>query len=165
MNELNASSAQKKLLKKYVDAVMHTPGSLQLTAAKSEVEFWERHVLDALSLIELLPKEFHQQNLKVLDVGSGNGIPGVPAAIALPHWQIFLLDSNNRKCGFLDMFCKLNMIRNVQVLPGRAETLAQQTIYRSQFDIVFARALSKLPTSLELTVPYLKVGGLLIIPH
>jgi 16S rRNA (guanine527-N7)-methyltransferase len=165
MSDSNASSQQKTLLKKYVDAVMHAPGSLQLTATTSEVEFWERHVLDALSLLQILPKDFHGQNLKVLDVGSGNGIPGIPAAIAMPQWQVFLLDSNNKKSGFLDMFCKFNTINNVHVLPSRAETLAHQATYRSQFDLVYARALSKLPTALELTVPFLKVGGLLVVPQ
>ena len=165
MNEPARTSEQKKLLEKYVAAVMRAPGSLQLTAAKSEVEFWERHILDALSLLELLPDEHYQQNFKAIDIGSGNGIPGIPAAIALPQWQLFLLDSNNKKSGFLDMFCNSNRIGNIHILPGRAEALAHQLAFRAQFDIAFARALSKLPTALELSIPFLKVGGILIIPH
>jgi len=155
----------KLLLEKYVGAVMAAPGSLGLTATEDPAEFWERHVLDALKILDLLPKPLHSQNLKVVDVGSGNGIPGIPIAIAIPNWQVFLLDSNTRKSGFVDMFCKFNNIGNAHLLTSRAEAFAQQKEYRSQFDIAFARALGKLPSALELTLPFLKRNGLLVIPH
>ena len=157
--------SQKQLLEKYVAAVMHAPASLGLTAAADPREFWERHVLDALKVLELLPQEFQKKTMKALDVGSGNGIPGIPIAVALPHWSVTLLDSNNKKCGFIDMFCKFNEIKNVTVLAERAEKAAQNTGIREAYDIVFARALSKLPTTLELCIPFLKVNGLLIVPH
>ena len=156
---------QKELLQKYVNAVMAAPKSLSLTATEDPAEFWERHVLDALKILSLLPKPLHETPLKVIDVGSGNGIPGIPVAIALPRWDVFLLDSCNKKSGFLDMFCKFNEIKNVHILPGRAEDLARQGNFREHFDLAFARALGKLPTALELTVPFLKRDGLLIIPH
>jgi 16S rRNA (guanine527-N7)-methyltransferase len=156
---------QKELLEKYVAAVMAAPASLDLTASKAPGEFWERHVLDALKMLSVLPKHILESPLKVIDVGSGNGIPGIPVAIASPHWQVFLLDSSNKKCGFLDMFCKFNQIKNVHVLTGRAEVLAREEEYRSGFDIAFSRALDKLPAALELTIPFLKRGGLLVIPH
>ena len=160
-----SSSSQKILLDKYVEAVLHAPQSLGLTAAQTAAEFLERHVLDALKLLQLLPPEMLQQELKMLDVGSGNGVPGIPAAIALPKWQVFLLDSNNKKSGFIDMFCKFNSIKNVQVIVARAEAAAHLPAYREQFDLVFARALGKIPTALELCIPFLKPQGLLVIPH
>lgn len=153
------------LLEKYVSAVLAAPLSLHLTSAKDAAEFLERHVLDALKLVEILPQNWHQKNWKVVDVGSGNGIPGIPIAIALPSWEIFLLDSNNKKCGFIDMFCKFNAIQNVHLLPGRAEVLGRNESYREQFDLGFARALGKLPTALELASPFLKRESSLIIPH
>src|SRR5438045_879832 len=104
-------SLQKDLLQKYVNAVMAAPASLGLTATGDPAEFWERHVLDALKIVDLLPRSLQDSPLKVIDVGSGNGIPGIPAAIALPHWQVFTLDSNNKKVGFIDMFCKFNEIK------------------------------------------------------
>jgi 16S rRNA (guanine527-N7)-methyltransferase len=154
----------KELLEKYVQAVLAAPESLHLTATRDPGEFWRRHVLDALKLVELFPPSVHKKPCKVLDVGSGNGIPGIPAAIAVPDWDVYLLDSNNKKCGFLDMFCNFNLIKNVHTIAGRAEVLGYGTM-RDAYDIVFARALGKLPTALELASPFLKVGGTLVVPH
>src|SRR4029077_13454371 len=103
-----------------------------LTATEEPAEFWERHVLDALKIVDLLPKLLHSQTLKVIDVGSGNGVPGIPVAVAIPSWQVFLLDSNSRKSGFIDMFCKYNKIENAHILSGRAETFGRQEEFRSQ---------------------------------
>src|SRR5882672_10265519 len=139
----------KELLEKYVQAVLAAPESLHLTATREPAEFWRRHVLDALKLVDLFPPSDHKKPYKVLDVGSGNGIPGIPAAIAVPAWDVDLLDSNNKKCGFLDMFCNFNAIKNVHTVAGRAEVLGHKTM-REAYDIVFARALGKLPTALEL---------------
>ncbi len=153
------------LLEKYVQAVLAAPLSLHLTSAHDAGEFLERHVLDALKLVDTLPQHLHPKGLKVIDVGSGNGIPGLPIAIALPTWELFLLDSNNKKCGFIDMFCKFNQIKNVHVVPARAEVLAHDESYRQQFNLAFARALGKLPTALELASPFLKREATLVIPH
>jgi len=154
----------KELLEKYVQAVMSAPHSLALTAARDPREFWQRHVLDALKLLEFFPPSLHQKALHVLDVGSGNGIPGVPASIAVPSWIVELLDSNAKKCGFIDMFCKFNAIKNVHVACGRAEVLAHSD-RRESYDLVFARALGKLPVALELAGAFVTVGGTLVVPH
>ena len=154
----------KELLEKYVRAVMSAPHSLGLTAARDEAEFWQRHVLDALKLIELFPPSLHQKAMSVMDVGSGNGIPGLPAAIAVPSWNVVLMVSNSKKCGFIDMFCKFNDIKNVHVFAGRAEAFAH-TEHRESYDLVFTRALGKLPTALELSAAFVKLGGTLVVPH
>ena len=83
----------------------------------------------------------------------------------MPHWQVNLLDSNSKKCGFLDTFLKFNSIINGGVLLGRAEVFWQDPIYREIQDIVFARALSKLPSAIEFSAAFVKVGGKLIVPH
>jgi 16S rRNA (guanine527-N7)-methyltransferase len=153
------------MLEKYVNAVLSAPQSLGLTAARNPAEFWERHVLDALKVLDLLPGEMHTSQLRIIDVGSGNGIPGVPIAIALPQWQVSLLDSNNKRCGFLDMFCKFNKIDNVHIIPGRAELWGHDENYWECFDLAFARALGKLSVALELSAPFAKIGGSVIIPH
>src|SRR6266446_428043 len=65
----------KELLEKYVQAVLAAPQSLQLTATEDPREFWQRHILDALKLVELFPPSEHEKTMRVLDVGSGNGVP------------------------------------------------------------------------------------------
>lgn len=154
----------KQLLEKYAAAVLQAPEQLHLTATREPGDFWQRHVLDALKLLELIPAEDRKRPRRVLDVGSGNGVPGIPVAIASPLWDVNLLDSNSKKSGFLDMFCKSNGVKNVHILAARAEVLARGD-NREAYDYVFARALGKLPSALELASPFLKVGGKLIVPH
>jgi 16S rRNA (guanine527-N7)-methyltransferase len=99
-----------------------------------------------------------------LDVGSGNGVPGIPVAILEPSFCIELLDSDSKKYGFLDMFCKKYAIKNCRVIVGRAEVLGQAAL-RQNYDIVFSRALGKLRVALELAGAFVRVGGILIVPH
>jgi 16S rRNA (guanine527-N7)-methyltransferase len=160
-----SSPIQKQMLDRFVNAVLAAPQSLNLTASTDPAEFWERHVLDTLRVISLLPAQLQLSQTKVVDVGSGNGVPGIIAAIACPTWQLTLIDSSNKKCGFLDTFCKFNAIENVVILAGRAETLGHEEELRERFGFGFARALAKLPVALELTLPFIKLGGLLCIPH
>jgi len=158
------SPAQKSLLEGYADAVLKAPASLHLTSAHDRDEFWQRHVLDAIALMGLVSPHKNDSRIRVMDVGSGNGVPGIPIAICHPNWIVVMLDSDNKKCGFIDMFCKLNDVNNARVLATRAE-IAGHEENREKYELVFARALSKLPSSIELAGPFVKVGGLLIVPH
>jgi 16S rRNA (guanine527-N7)-methyltransferase len=124
----------------------------------------ERHIQDAIELHNLIPAQYQKRPCKVLDVGSGNGIPGIPMAILEPIWDVSMLDSDNKKVGFIDTFCKSVAINNWHVYVGRAESKAHGDM-RESFEIVFARALGKLPTAIELASSFIKVGGLLIVPH
>jgi len=153
---------QETLLRRYAEEVVNSP--LHLTADRDLRQFWVRHVQDAIKLLDLVPLDNRKPGTRVLDVGSGNGIPGIPVAILNPEWSVELLDSDNKKCGFLDMFCKKYAIKNCRIIVGRAEILGQAAL-RQSYDIVFARALSKLRTALELTSGFVKVGGQLIVPH
>lgn len=141
---------------------MYSP--LHLTADRDLKEFWDRHIEDAVKLSEMIPSGYRKPGTRVLDVGSGNGVPGIPVAILEPSWGIELLDSDSKKCGFLDMFCKKYAIRNCRVIVGRAEVLGQAAL-RQNYDIVFSRALGKLPVALELAGSFVRVGGMLIVPH
>jgi 16S rRNA (guanine527-N7)-methyltransferase len=158
-------SAENILLKQYADSVLEASQRFALTATRDPDEFWKRHILDALALLELVPEEMRSADLRILDLGSGNGIPGIPVAIRQPNWQVILLDSNSKKCGFLDMFCKQLSIKNVRVVAARAEVAGHDIVHRASYDIVFSRALGKLPVALELASPFLKASGMLIVPH
>jgi 16S rRNA (guanine527-N7)-methyltransferase len=153
---------QELLLKRYTEEVVNSP--LHLTSDGDKDIFWTRHVQDAVKLMNLIPYEYQKDGIRVIDVGSGNGIPGIPAAILNPSWNVYLLDSDNKKCGFIDMICKKYTIKNCRVFVGRAEIFGQQSI-RQTYDLAFSRALGKLPTALELASCFVKVGGLLVVPH
>lgn len=156
------SSTEKERLINYANAVIHAPKHYHLTADESFPAFWDRHIADAIFLNYLI-HENYETNLKIADIGSGNGVPGVPVALLRPASTISLIDSDTKKCSFLDAFCKSNC-PNVQVLCERAEVLARSNL-RESYDYVFARALAKLPVALELAAGFVKVNGHLIVPH
>ncbi len=158
------SPAHEDILRRYAQAVAGAPHSLALTATRDPEEFWNRHVLDALALAELVPENLRSQGLQVLDVGTGNGIPGIPIAVTHPQWQIYMIDSNNKKCGFLDTIINLYDINNATIVAARMEEFSHWD-KRETFDIVFSRALAKLPVALELSAALIKLGGLLVVPH
>jgi 16S rRNA (guanine527-N7)-methyltransferase len=154
---------QTVLLKKYAEAVLAAPAHFHLTSDRNFETFWERHVADAIQLHKFIPPQKDHET-RVLDVGSGNGIPGIPIAIIEPTWTVELLDSDNKKCLFLDTFVKNNAIINVHIHATRAELFAKGQ-NRSSYQVVFARALSKIRVALELTAAQVAIGGLLIVPH
>src|SRR5439155_4454742 len=155
---------QEALLKKYVDAVLAAPAHLHLTSDRDFQTFWSRHVEDAIKLRGFIPPHLNVPALRVLDVGSGNGLPGIPISIMEPSWSVDFVDSDNKKCGFIDMFRKTNSIINARVFCGRAETFAHG-VMRASYSTVYARALSKIPVSLELSAAFVQTGGVLIVPH
>ena len=93
---------------------------------------------------------------RAVDVGSGGGSPGIPLAVALPQLQVTLLEAERRKCEFLERFA--TELPNVEVVWGRAE---QQPT--DAFDVAFAKALAKPPVAVELTLPLVRPGGLVLL--
>jgi len=158
------SLQQETLLKRYAEAVVSAPAHLHLTSDRDLKQFWSRHVEDAIQLHAQIPSPYLKPSCRVLDVGSGNGVPGIPLAIMEPFWNLDLLDSDNKKCGFIDMFCKKYAMSNVHVIAGRAEIFAKGAL-RECYDVVFSRAVGKLPVALELASAFVNMGGLLIVPH
>jgi 16S rRNA (guanine527-N7)-methyltransferase len=137
---------------------------LGLTSAKDRENFFERHVLDAVTLASILPIQLRESQATAIDVGTGNGVPGLVLALLFPHWQMTLLDSDTKKCGFLDAFCISSYIKNVSVHLGRAEEYARLPI-RESFDLAVCRALGGISTSLELIAGFVKIGGIGIVSH
>jgi 16S rRNA (guanine527-N7)-methyltransferase len=155
---------QDAMLKKYADAVIQAPPHLHLTSSHDVHLFWNRHVADAVQIHENIPSLYKAASRKLIDIGSGNGIPGIPFSILEPTWQVDLLDSDNKKALFIDTFISSNAISNARMIIDRAEIRAHGEL-RGAYDIVLARALSKLRVSLELCAGFIKVGGVLIVPH
>lgn len=158
------NSAQEILLKKYAQAVTEAPQHFHLTSIHDQQIFWDRHIADAVKTLEIIPSLYKADNIHVLDVGTGNGIPGIPFSIFKSNWKIDLLDSDNKKALFIDTFIRNNAINNVRMIQDRAEIKAHSDM-RAAYDIVIARALSKLRVTLELCAGFVRTGGILIVPH
>ncbi|HVJ92869.1 MAG TPA: 16S rRNA (guanine(527)-N(7))-methyltransferase RsmG [Labilithrix sp.] len=130
---------------------------LNLTAITDPDAAWSRHALDALSLVPHLVDV--PAGARVLDVGSGGGVPGIPLAITRPDLHVTLLDSTEKKIAFLRAAAAKLELTNVDAIAGRAEDVT----LGPEFDVVTARAVAKLATLVPWTAPFAKDGGRLLL--
>jgi 16S rRNA (guanine527-N7)-methyltransferase len=133
----------------YAALVLDANRRLNLTGAKSGTAFAEQ-ILDALTLRDDVVSP-------LIDVGSGNGLPGIPLAIATGV-RVVLLEAIKKRARFLqDAIASLGL--DAEVLDRRAEDAARNPEYREHFRTATARAVASAPTVAELTVPFLEIGG------
>jgi 16S rRNA (guanine527-N7)-methyltransferase len=111
--------------------------TFNLTAIREPGQMVTHHVLDALSVLPHLPA---RAGLRVLDVGSGPGVPGIPLALARPDARFVLLDSSQKKTAFLQQAVIELGLRNVEVVHARSEDYAPPDL----FDVVISRAFADL---------------------
>jgi 16S rRNA (guanine527-N7)-methyltransferase len=143
-------------LARFLELLLSTNRSFNLTAITDLDAAWPRHVLDSLSLLPSLSADPALQH--IVDVGSGGGLPGLPLALALPGRSFTLLEATGKKATFLAEVSRELGLSNVTVVNERAEVFGQGA-GRTRFDAATARALSRMPVLLELTLPLLRVGG------
>jgi len=147
-------------LERYLLLLLETNERFNLTAVTDPQQAWMRHVLDALTLLPVLDA---CEARRVIDVGSGGGVPGIPLAIVRPQTQMVLLEATGKKAVFLESTVRDLGLGNVEVLKERAEVAGQDHHrWREHFDAVLARAVGPLPVLLELTVPLAREGGLVL---
>lgn len=99
---------------------------------------------------------------KVVDVGSGGGLPGLPLKIALPSLRMTLVEADQAKAAFLVRACAALGLQDVEVVARRAEDVGRDPLYRDSFDVAVARALAPMPVLVELCLPLVRVGGRLL---
>jgi 16S rRNA (guanine527-N7)-methyltransferase len=132
---------------------------LNLFSAGDREKLESKHLPDALAALDFhdfLAKE------KVLDLGTGGGIPGLALAVACPQSHFSMMDSVTKKMEALHEITEELGLTNVDFLVGRIEDFAHEKECRGQFDTVTARAVAPLPVLLEYASGFLKVGGQLI---
>lgn len=123
-----------------------------------------RHYLESLALGSALEKAGmldEKSSPMVLDLGSGGGFPGVPLRIVLPWLHLTLLEANQKKGAFLKEVIDSLALTGTTVVTARAEDAGRQEEHRGRYDLALARAVAPLPVLVELTLPFLGVGGIL----
>ncbi|KDP31151.1 hypothetical protein JCGZ_11527 [Jatropha curcas] len=141
---------------------------MNLTAVTEANEVMNRHIEDSLAMLPPIRNSYISncsssiENLRLVDVGTGPGLPGLVLAIACPDWKVTLLESMNKRCVFLEHAVSVTGLSNVEVVRGRAENLGQNDCYREQFDVAVARAVAEMRVLAEYCLPLVRVGGLFI---
>lgn len=158
----------------YLALLLEANRSFNLTSITDPDAAWERHVLDSLTLLPLLAEL--PDGARVIDVGSGGGVPGIPLAITMPRVCFTLLEATGKKAAFLSRTVAALGLTNVEVVHDRAERAgrdrgrlvpgpagSRSPGRREAYDAVVARAVGRLATIAELCAPLAKVGGRVLL--
>jgi 16S rRNA (guanine527-N7)-methyltransferase len=140
-------------LERYVRLLLEHNARINLTGARDAAAVAE-HLRDSLALAPYVRDP-------LVDVGSGGGFPGIPLAIATGI-AVTLIEATLKKARFLEIVADELGLR-VTVLAARAETVAQEPGFRERFASVTARAVASAPAVMELTLPFLEIGGLAVL--
>ena len=154
MQQLHVDDSTMEKLEALISYTLEANEKFNLTAITNEEEFRELMIYDSL-----LPMKYVDfTNKKVLDLGTGGGFPGLPLLLC-NNMKLTFLDSTAKKINHTEKYLLANNLE-AKTVATRAEDYAKKN--REKFDIVISRAVSKLNILLELAIPYLKVGGLLL---
>ncbi len=151
--DISLNENQKQQLEFYNSYLLEYNKKINITAIKTYEEVNLKHFLDSLTLV----KEVNlNESLKVLDVGSGGGFPGIVLKIVFPNLQVTLLDSNHKKSDFQRAIIEKLGLKGIFVVNMRAEDFIKT---KNSFDIVVARAVASLPILVELCLPFVTENG------
>ena len=142
-------------LSAFLDLLVKWNRVYNLTAIRDRARMETHHIQDALAVLPYLPDA---AGARVLDVGSGGGIPGIPLAIARPDTTVVVLDANGKKAAFLAQAVIELGLRNVRAVVSRVEDYVPET----RFDVVISRAFSDLQTFVRAAMPHLAADGIVI---
>ncbi|MEF2574386.1 MAG: 16S rRNA (guanine(527)-N(7))-methyltransferase RsmG [Eisenbergiella sp.] len=156
--QITLNDKQKEQFLKYYELLVEWNGFMNLTAITEFDDVMKKHFADSLSIVKAFSK-IRTEKLKVIDIGTGAGFPGIPLKIVFPQIELTLLDSLQKRLKFLQEVIDQLELGEVELIHGRAEDFCKPSMKREQYDLCVSRAVANLATLSELCLPYVKVGG------
>ena len=153
---LHLSPRQEAQLQRHAAELLRWNQNVNLTAITDPQQMRLRHFLDSLSIAAHIPL---RPGLRLIDVGTGAGFPGLPLHILCPATQLTLLDATAKKLRFLDHLIQLLGLPRARTLHARAEQAGHLPAGRASFDLVLARSVARMPALAEYLLPLARVGG------
>lgn len=150
---------ERRQILTYLNELIGWNRSMNLVGKASDKQILRKHFIDSLTCSSLLPGK---QSLRLLDIGTGAGFPGLVLKIIRPDIVTHLLEASEKKCLFLGHIVSLLKLDGVKILNGRAEHFGHMDGYRESYDIAIARAVAHLSIISEYAFPFLRSGGLFI---
>ncbi len=134
---------------------------MNLTSITEEKDVILKHFADSVALALAVP-DLSGQKLKVLDLGTGAGFPGIPLAIAYQEMELTLADSLNKRILLIKEESEKLGLTNINAVHGRAEDLARNPEFREKYDLCISRAVANLSTLAEYCIPFIHINGCFI---
>lgn len=150
------SEQQKRQFYTFYELLIEWNQKMNLTSITEFDEVVKKHFIDSLFINKIIDLNY---SLKILDLGTGAGFPGIPLKIAFPEIKITLMDSLNKRITFLNEVIKELKLTSVETVHARAEDLANDKLYREKFDLCVSRAVANLSTLSEYCIPFIRIGG------
>ena len=148
---------QVSMFYEYMNLLLEWNEKINLTAITEPKEVIVKHFIDSI-----LAAQFIKSESSIIDVGTGAGFPGIPLKIMNESLNLTLLDSLNKRTIFLQEVVNRLNLKNVTIIHGRAEDIAQDNKHREMYDYAISRAVAPLNILLEYLVPYTRVNGNII---
>jgi len=156
---LDLTERQVQQFDQLTDILLDWNQRMNLTAITDPDEIMIKHHLDSLTLLQVV----HQfDGMKLIDVGTGAGFPGLALAITFPDLHVTFLDSTGKKLKFIDHAGQALKLSNIEIVHARAEDAGRDKRHREVYDIVTARAVARMPALMEYTLPLAKLEGQVI---
>lgn len=145
-------SENEERLRRYVSLLSKANETARLTGPSDEETLWNAHVLDCAAALRILPTEG-----RIIDVGTGGGLPGIVWAVCRPGLSVTLLDSITRKCALVEKITAAMGLKNVAVVCARSEDYAKE--HREKFHVAAARAVCASGILAEYLAPFVRIKG------
>lgn len=154
-NGLSIQDDQLKLISKYVGLLLEWNQKINLISRRDEENVWQSHILHSLALLFLVKLP---EKTRVVDLGTGGGLPGIPLKILNPTIRITMIDSTQKKVTAVSEMIKALGFTDALAVWGRAEELGGRKDFHGRFDIAVARGVGPLDELVRLAYPFLETS-------